>query len=239
MIGQHIVLLPEVDSTNNYAAKCLAEGKLTSGTVILAEHQTAGRGQRGNSWQSGSGQFAASAYLDLNFLPIEQWIYLNMLVALSVKNALATLLQEEVLIKWPNDVLWREKKIAGILIEGQIASARQGVIIGLGVNLKHDALLPHAIGASLVKEIERLTFLETWIHSFNALFPRLRAGNFQEIRRQYLTGLWRLGEEQLVATNHYGELYGKIVGVNTSGDLEFQTQTELFTFGIKEIQFTY
>ena len=60
MIGHQIIQIHEVDSTNNYAAKLLSEGKLTHGTVILAEHQTSGRGQRGRNWQTSALQLQSA-----------------------------------------------------------------------------------------------------------------------------------------------------------------------------------
>jgi BirA family biotin operon repressor/biotin-[acetyl-CoA-carboxylase] ligase len=240
MIGQHIILLPEVDSTNNYAAKCLEDGKLTSGTVILAELQTQGKGQRGNSWHSGRGQFAASIYLDLSFLGLEHWVYFNMASALSVKLAIEQVIPETVLIKWPNDLLFRGKKVAGILIEGQISAADQrGVIVGLGVNLRNTGLIPEAIGLSTVVTVEPTRFLDAWIETFNREFLRLKQGGFDGIKADYLHNLWRLGEEQLAETTKHGQLYGKIVDVNQEGDLVFQTTDNQYTFGIKEIRFTY
>ena len=240
MIGQHIIILPEFDSTNNYAAKCLELGKLTSGTVILAEQQTQGRGQRGNSWQSGRGQFAASIYLDLSFLALEQWVFFNMATALSVKSALERLIPEAVVVKWPNDLLFRGKKVAGILIEGQISSAeKRGVIVGLGVNLQNSELIPEAIGLNAIASVEPTQFLDCWIESFNREFLRVKQGELDAIKADYIKNLWRLGEDQLVETTAYGQLYGKIVDVNLEGDLIFQTTDNQYAFGIKEIRFTY
>lgn len=240
MIGQRIVILPEVDSTNNYAAKCLEDGNLTSGTVILAERQTQGKGQRGNSWQSGSGQFAASIYLDLSFLALEHWVYFNMATALSVKSAIERLIPESVVIKWPNDLLFRGKKVAGILIEGQISSADQrAVIVGLGVNLQNSGLIPEAIGLSVLNSVEPMRFLDCWIESYNREILRVKQGAFEAIKTDYINNLWRLGEDQLVETTAHGQLYGKIVDVNQEGDLVFQTADNQYAFGIKEIRFTY
>jgi BirA family biotin operon repressor/biotin-[acetyl-CoA-carboxylase] ligase len=163
-----------------------------------------------------------------------------MATALSVKSAIEQLIPETVVIKWPNDLLFRGKKVAGILIEGQISSSeKRGVIVGLGVNLQNSGLITEAIGLDLITSVEPTRFLDCWIESFNREFLRVKQGSLDAIKADYIKNLWRLGEDQLAETTAYGQLYGKIVDVNQEGDLVFQTTDNQYVFGIKEIRFTY
>src|SRR5687768_3983198 len=141
MIGQKLILLDEVDSTNNYAAKLLNAGNLAHGTVILAEKQTAGKGQRGNSWSTGAeNQLACSVYAETAFLSADRYWYLNLAVALAVYHTIrSSVPHENVRIKWPNDVLVNDKKLSGILIETHWRSgAVHGAIIGVGINVNRE-----------------------------------------------------------------------------------------------------
>jgi BirA family biotin operon repressor/biotin-[acetyl-CoA-carboxylase] ligase len=243
MIGNRVHFLPIVDSTNNYVAKLLSSGNLAHGTVILAETQTAGKGQRGNSWVSSSGkQFTASIYLETAFLSVEDSVALNMMVALSVKACIASFLKDEVHIKWPNDILVNDKKIAGILIETQIAAGKvKGAICGIGINLVPE--LDEKTSTNLTdlsgKTQEPFVVLDALLPVLNANFQQLKAGDFAELKSNYLAKLWRLNQLQNVIVGDNEIKTGKIIGVTNSGDLIFQVDEEELNFGLKEIKFQY
>jgi BirA family biotin operon repressor/biotin-[acetyl-CoA-carboxylase] ligase len=125
-----------VDSTNNYAASLLKLSEVVEGTVVMAHHQTNGRGQRGNSWSSNPGQnLLCSLILRPNFLNPADQFGLNRMVSLALLNYLK---HEgiEAVIKWPNDILVNEQKIAGILIENVIRGNQlEYTIVGIGLNM--------------------------------------------------------------------------------------------------------
>ena len=137
IMGQQLVELDRVDSTNEHATELIALSKLRHGAVILAHEQTAGRGQRGRSWRSGAG-------LDLTFslvvrptgLRAEDQFMLSKLAALAVHDVLRERVSGEVRIKWPNDILIERAKVAGILIQNELAGERVNwSIIGIGLNV--------------------------------------------------------------------------------------------------------
>ena len=134
--GQFKVHLSRVDSTNNYAANLIKSGKAKSGTVILADEQTNGRGQRDAVWQSDPGlnlQFSA-IWLPESFF-IKDQRYLNFAVSIAIQQFLSKK-GVEPQIKWPNDILVGEKKISGVLIENQLQGQRiNACIIGIGLNV--------------------------------------------------------------------------------------------------------
>lgn len=243
MIGKRIVLLHEVDSTNNYAAKLLSEQKIAHGTVILAEKQTSGRGQRGNSWISHAGsQFTASFYISTAFLSVNELVSFNMSIALAVQKALNSVLNEAVAIKWPNDLMVRNKKIGGILIETQFKSGRiEGAIVGIGINIHPESDLPSAISITecLGEKMEPMTILETLIPELNRYYSILKNGEFTAIKQEYLSSLWNFGVELTAQLSDDSLIHGKIIDVDSEGNLVFQTATQVHAFGIKEIKFTY
>jgi len=136
-IGERRILLDSVESTNNYVAEQLESGRMADGTVIMAVHQYAGRGQRGNTWEMQPGlDLAMSIPLRPKWVEMSGAFLLNKAIALSVRSAIAEQVQRKVRIKWPNDILIDGMKVAGILIEmSWQGSSCQRAICGIGVNL--------------------------------------------------------------------------------------------------------
>ncbi|HYQ56854.1 MAG TPA: biotin--[acetyl-CoA-carboxylase] ligase, partial [Draconibacterium sp.] len=116
LTDKNIILLSEVDSTNNYAKQLVAE-KAHSGTVVLAQYQKNGRGQVGNFWESEAGKnLLFSLILYPAFLDAGKQFYISKVVSLALVEVLNECIID-VKIKWPNDIYVGDKKIAGILIE--------------------------------------------------------------------------------------------------------------------------
>jgi BirA family transcriptional regulator, biotin operon repressor / biotin---[acetyl-CoA-carboxylase] ligase len=136
-IGQKIIELDVVDSTNNYAANLLSQTNVVEGTVIMAHYQVSGRGQMGNEWLTEPGQnLTCTVVLQPRFIQANTSFILSMAVALAVRNTLVELLKrEDIQIKWPNDILAEKLKIAGILIENQWQRQQLTSIIGIGLNV--------------------------------------------------------------------------------------------------------
>jgi BirA family biotin operon repressor/biotin-[acetyl-CoA-carboxylase] ligase len=146
--GFTVEVLPELDSTNSELMRRARAGRLEP-VLLVAEQQTAGRGRMGRQWHSGAAQgdrapTALTFSLGLNLAPAD-WSGLSLAVGLSVAQSL----HPDIRLKWPNDLWWHDRKLAGILIEtvnrGE-ASASRYVVIGVGLNL----LTPDATGLSTV-----------------------------------------------------------------------------------------
>jgi BirA family biotin operon repressor/biotin-[acetyl-CoA-carboxylase] ligase len=138
-------VLADVDSTSSHVLRRAGEGA-ASGLVCLAERQRAGRGRRGRTWVS---PFGCNLYLSI------LWRYplapadlggLSLAAGTAVGEALMAAGAEGIVLKWPNDVHWRRRKIAGLLLE--VSGEAQGpsqVVVGVGVNLDLDAAQAAAI----------------------------------------------------------------------------------------------
>lgn len=132
---RRVSVVSETESTNADLLARAATEVDTAGTVLLAEHQTAGRGRAGRSWSSVPGQqIAMSAALDAAAVPVERWGWLPLAVGMAVVDTVTV----EAGLKWPNDVLAGDSagKLAGILVE--VAMRRPIVVIGIGLNLTVD-----------------------------------------------------------------------------------------------------
>ncbi len=119
-IGQKIIHLESVDSTNNYVANLIQRKEITHGTVIMADEQFAGKGQRGAEWHVNPGKNLTFSFLLENInLSISQQFFLTQVVSVSLVNLLKKL-KLTAQIKWPNDIYINRNKIAGVLIENQV-----------------------------------------------------------------------------------------------------------------------
>ena len=115
-----IIYLQEIDSTNNYLHALAHPEQLGEGSVVWAEFQTAGRGQIGNSWESAEGEnLTFSVVLYPTFLPANRQFLISQITALSVKQTLDRYV-DDITVKWPNDIYWRDRKICGMLIENDL-----------------------------------------------------------------------------------------------------------------------
>jgi BirA family transcriptional regulator, biotin operon repressor / biotin---[acetyl-CoA-carboxylase] ligase len=145
-----IKILDTVDSTNNYAMAKVRAGMARHGQAFAAKEQTAGKGQRGKSWQSAPGQnIAMSLLLKADRLKVEQQFSLSMAVSLGVLEFFKKYAGEEIKIKWPNDLYWRDRKAGGILIETVFKGNNwKWAVVGIGINinqLRFHRLLPNPV----------------------------------------------------------------------------------------------
>ncbi|MEO6720670.1 MAG: biotin--[acetyl-CoA-carboxylase] ligase [Ferruginibacter sp.] len=131
------IILNQVDSTNNYAMGTVHEGLAKHGNAVFSPFQTNGKGQRGKVWQTEPGQnIALSVILNPKHLNVHHQFQLSLAVALASYDLFSKYAGEETCIKWPNDIYWRDRKAAGILIENLISGNEwKWAIAGIGINV--------------------------------------------------------------------------------------------------------
>lgn len=140
----HYLKVSQTASTNTYLSRLAAT--LPGGTVIYTPCQTAGRGQKGNSWESEEGKNLTFSLL-LKHPPVKarDQFYLSEAAALAVVEALGAEAGDGFTVKWPNDVYWRDKKICGMLIENSLDGTDIATcIIGIGINVNQQAFVSDA-----------------------------------------------------------------------------------------------
>ncbi len=140
-----VEILPEIDSTNSELMRRARAGR-TEPTLLVAQQQSAGRGRMGRSWASSEGD-SLTFSLGLNLAPAS-WEGLSLAIGVSVAQSLSPASGEQIQLKWPNDLWWQGRKLAGILIETAASSApaanERFAVIGIGINVK-----PRAFDATL------------------------------------------------------------------------------------------
>ena len=131
-----ILRVAETASTNSLLRELVIKESLAEGSVVVADFQTAGRGQIGNTWESEAGKnLMFSLVLYPTCIPANRQFLISQIAALSVKEAL-DLYADHITVKWPNDIYWKDKKICGMLIENDLSGHNLYCsIIGIGINL--------------------------------------------------------------------------------------------------------
>ena len=140
-----IIQLQEVDSTNNYLRALQEKEEQEEGTVVAAYEQSAGRGQRGNTWEAEAGKNLTFSMIfhPQELMASDQFI-ISQLVSTAIKEVLDRYIPD-VSIKWPNDIYYQDKKIGGILIENDLSGYEVfQTIIGIGINVNQDLFLTNA-----------------------------------------------------------------------------------------------
>jgi BirA family biotin operon repressor/biotin-[acetyl-CoA-carboxylase] ligase len=242
-IGNRLIELDSVDSTNNFAKDLLRNETPAEGTAIVAKHQYAGRGQMGNAWRAEQGKnLTLSIILFPRFLEAEKQFFLNMAISLGVKDFCESVLEEEVKIKWPNDIYCCNKKLGGILIENTISGSKVlSSIVGIGININQttfnqDILNPtsfHRITGKVYSCKDLLGSLFSFIEKY---YLQLRQLHFNFLDKAYMEALYRY---QQTFEFRKGEqtFKGEINGVTKEGKLIIHSKGKEQRFSFKEVEY--
>jgi len=193
--GQRVIELDETDSTNSYAARLLHDQVPEEGTVIFTGGQTAGKGQRGSTWESEPFKNLLISYiLYPGFLNIQDQFLLNQAIAIAILETLQSLTTAKIVVKWPNDILINGKKVAGILLDAEVqGNSLCQIIIGIGVNSNNDLDLTKLMindkndyDITTIKyenqniEISNHDFIQYFLKSIDDVFQDLKSSEFVE-----------------------------------------------------------
>jgi BirA family biotin operon repressor/biotin-[acetyl-CoA-carboxylase] ligase len=138
ILGRSLLYVDEVESTNTWAHSLVMEGA-AEGTLVIAEHQTSGRGRMGRKWHSPKGKGLWMSLVLKPRIPLQYAPQLTLLVAVALCRSIRKLTAVNVGIKWPNDLLVDGKKISGILLESSADEEKlQHVIAGVGISVNLD-----------------------------------------------------------------------------------------------------
>lgn len=139
------IKVDEIGSTNNYLIELCDKSSVEPFTTVWCDFQTHGKGQRGNSWESEDGKNLtfSTVVFPKGILAAHQFV-ISMITALTIKDVLDGY-ADDIKIKWPNDIYWKDKKICGILIENDLAGMYVGrSVLGIGININQREFLSDA-----------------------------------------------------------------------------------------------
>ena len=213
-----------VTSTNDVAREQALAGH--RGPIwIGAAVQTAGRGRLGRTWVSERGNLYASLMIRPDEKP-EKMIALPYLTALAVRQALirAGAPEDQLACKWPNDILFNGRKVAGVLIESSIDATGKVdfLIVGIGTNLNYfpdDAQFPAtSFAVETKKSIEPQDYLKHLAASFALQWQAWQEFGFDPIRQDWLRYSWGLGEKRRIRTAHH-DIVARLQTLDADGAL--------------------
>lgn len=241
-----LIKLDAIDSTNDFLKQLSGEQSLDNFTVVTAENQTNGKGQMGAKWNSEKGKNLMLSVLINNLLNnISEIFDLNVAVALSVLTVLENNNIPNLSIKWPNDILSDNKKVAGILIENSIKSNGEiSSIIGVGLNVNQLNFegLPKASSLAVIMktEFEKELILNQFVESLKLNCDLLLNKSASQLWNNYNNKLFKKGIPMVFLLPNETQFMGIILGVNSLGKLDVKLENDTVkTFGIKEIQLLY
>jgi BirA family biotin operon repressor/biotin-[acetyl-CoA-carboxylase] ligase len=239
-INFKITHLESVDSTSNYVATAFAQGKLGHGSVILADKQTSGRGQRDSTWHSEGG---SNLLFSVLLIPDNMSASQGQGVMHCATLALVEVLKScgvDARIKWPNDIYVGPQKIAGILIENQLTGTRiSRSIMGIGLNINQSNfgdLNATSLYLQTEKYFDVKEVMLRFLHQFDLLWSTLMRGESQLLKSHYSSLLFGLNET-LLFEDDLGEFQGTIKGVDELGRLNVSSVRGDRIYDLKEIRF--
>ena len=228
-LGREIHVYQRVGSTNDVALRLASEGH-PEGTVVVADEQTHGRGRYGRSWHSLG---AVGLWFSVILRP-RGHARLGWLLPLAASLSVALALRRDVGVaaqtKWPNDVVVAGRKIAGVLVEGQVSGRKQSqAVVGIGLNVNHrpedfpPALRQRATSLRILtgRSADRAELLAAVLEELERVYVQA-VRDEEPVLRDWLANCAHVDRLVSVATAE-GPLTGRFVGVDGDGRLELRT----------------
>jgi BirA family biotin operon repressor/biotin-[acetyl-CoA-carboxylase] ligase len=210
-----VEVVPEVDSTNRVLLERAREGA-AHGLVLVADHQTAGRGRLGRTWEAPPGSALLVSVLLRPHLAPTELFHLTWAAGLAAVDAVATF-GVEARLKWPNDVLVEDRKLAGILAESTVTGSEIGaVVVGMGLNLRSIGIPPTGVALDEVGRagVARDELLSGWLTALEGWLDADRSALVESYNQRCAT----LGRPVRVERSE-DQIEGVAVAVDEQGGL--------------------
>jgi BirA family biotin operon repressor/biotin-[acetyl-CoA-carboxylase] ligase len=243
IIGSNLLFFEDLPSTNTYIVKILKENNLPEGTIVYTNYQSAGRGQIGNRWESeDSKNLLISILLFPAFLNPADQFYISMTISLGICDFITRFIPH-CSIKWPNDIYVNNDKIAGILLESSITGNQiDYTVAGIGLNInqeKFSGTLPNPVSLRFLsrQSYDLKSCLDQLGTDLDKRYKQLIAGQFAQIRDEYVSKLYRLNK-WFKFKDINGIFTGRILTVAEYGRLKIEKQEgSLSEYSFKEVEF--
>lgn len=221
----NLIKIDTTTSTNSFLKQLAREESLANWTVVWAKKQTAGRGQNANNWFSGQDENLTFSIL-LNKDPIhhKHQFYLNRIVSLAILKVLQDTVIGDFTVKWPNDIMAKGKKIAGILIENTIQKEYiVQSVIGIGININQEIFPPSLNNATSLKQLTNNNYnvellLVKIVHAIQALYAINSKSDVSYINDTYQKFLFNKEKVAVFKKDNY-LFNGIIKGISEKGKL--------------------
>jgi len=244
VIGSKVIFKDSLESTNDYASGLLKLEKQPEGTVVHTNYQTAGRGQQGNSWESEPGKnLLLSIILYPGRIKPEDQFIISMAFSLGVLDFVKNF-TKGCSIKWPNDILAGDAKIAGLLIENSILNDRIiHTIAGIGLNMNQMEFNRYSPPAASLKSITGKDYdlkesVKQLLVRLDRRYKQLLSGKSPKMKNEYISSMYGFMSWRSFRTGSGRILSGRIIGISQSGQLMVEAENStIANFNFKEIEF--
>ena len=239
-----VEILEQVGSTNEYLQNIFSDDIKENFKAVATFNQTNGRGQKGNLWHSGPEYNICYSIAIIPDIPAQNQFLISQAISLAVKSFLDKHIQN-VSVKWPNDIFWKEKKIAGILIENKLTGVIiNHSIVGIGINineLNFPGMLNQAVSLKQITGLDYdLVKLTNDLHqTLVKALADLSTEKADDIQRYYLNSLFRRDGIHGY-TDKEGSFEARIRGIEAKGDLILELEDgSLRNYAFKEVSFNF
>jgi BirA family biotin operon repressor/biotin-[acetyl-CoA-carboxylase] ligase len=238
IIGQPFIEFDSITSTNMYAMEQLQAGLAQHGTAYFAHFQSEGRGQRGKQWSAEPGlNIALSVVLDTRFLSPLKPFPLSRMVANACHHFFSRYAGDETVIKWPNDLYWRDRKAGGILIENLIRGNEwTGAVVGMGININQTSFpahLPNPVSLQQItgKKWNTVSLAKELCTCLQSGYQQLATGNDVAEQEYYNRHLYCRGKKLRLKKDN-AAFYATVQSVSDEGELKVSgAAQETYRFG--------
>lgn len=239
---KEIHIFEQIDSTNS-SAHSLAESSSPEGTIVLAESQSSGKGRLGRKWISVAGKSLSVSIIMRPDIDISKAPGLTLAIAVALSDTLHSFGVHTHRIKWPNDILIKNKKISGILTEMKATPEKiLFIIAGIGINISsiHDNLPDDIkdIASSVYDEtgldIDRTDFLCSFLLNLEKRYNEFLRSGLEHILNEWRENSDIIGSTVTVSINR-NLVKGKVTGINYDGSLNLETDSGIVHINSGEI----
>lgn len=222
IFGSRVRTFKEITSTQDYAISIAETDPYSHGMVIISESQLSGRGRKDKKWISPPGGLWFSVIIKSD-VKTSSSLFLSYAMSLAVCETISSSLNLEASIKWPNDVLIRTRKVAGILISSAVRGKDlEYCVVGAGINLnskpqglrRATSLIEHTSQSSIRME----PFLASILTLFNDYYREIQAGNWEFVARRWKLHCPMMGKRIKVVGNDI-QLDGLATNIDPDGSL--------------------
>ena len=238
-----IIKLDAIDSTNSFLKKKMSDQEIDDFTIVYSQNQFKGRGRTTNQWISEPNKnIAFSLFKRFKKSDIEQIFLLNIIVSISILELLKKYRVKYASIKWPNDLMVKNKKISGVLIENKIKKNNSiNSVIGIGINVNQEKFPDFLSATSIINEIGSFTEIDSLANELAAIiksnfkFLKLNSNHFLD---RYNQNLYNKNQTVRFKNNIGKTKVGKIAKVDSRGNLMIQNEKgKIEYFKENEIKF--
>jgi BirA family biotin operon repressor/biotin-[acetyl-CoA-carboxylase] ligase len=234
--------MPKVTSTNSFAQQLLKD-EPPEGTLVTADAQSEGRGQAGTRWHAAEGQNLLMSLILYPRIAAREAYALGQMAALALWRCIHEYDTDANLhIKWPNDILLEEKKLAGILIENQLQGEYVNTcIVGIGININQSIFPPDSGNPTSLflhsgKYIDRKALLDKLLNYLEASYLRLRQHGASSFKRDFEARMYGYQQQRLLRFGGEEHLC-MIKGTDAQGRLLVELpEGGVRSFGLKEVE---